>query len=155
MTDILFQRLMERFPPIDDYERVSIYGAYERIYLDLIESAFMKSKQFNLSKKIKNLALRIFDVNFIYIPLSDGGEKRWSVIFEPIILDKEKMSDESFKYQGNHSEHSIEVILPSTHPVITISTGNRGAIDLLPKQRDNYYNFVENIYRLFLQNANE
>ena len=65
------------------------------------------------------------------------------------------MSDESFKYQGNHSEHSIEVILPSTHPVITISTGNRGAIDLLPKQRDNYYNFVENIYRLFLQNANE
>ncbi len=155
MTEILFKKLRERFPPINDYERITVYEAYERVYLDLIESAFMKDKQFNSPEKIKNLAQRIFDVNFVYIPLNNGGEKRWTVIFEPIILDKGKMSEESFRYQENYSGHSIEVILPSSHPMITISTANRGAIDLFPKQRDNYYNFVEDVYKLFLQNANE
>jgi hypothetical protein len=155
MTDILFQKLKERFPPVNDYERISIYGAYERIYLDLIDYAFIGMPYFDSQERIKNLALKTFDVNFISKFLKDGGEQRLSIIFEPVILNKTKMSYELFEYHENHSGHSMDVMLPSTHPIITISTGNRGHVDLLPKQRENYYNFVENVYRLFLENANK
>jgi hypothetical protein len=153
MTDILFQRFRERFPSINDYERITIYGAYERIYLDLIEAEFISSPLFDSKEKIKDLALKIFDVNFIYKFLRDGLDERVGIIFDPIILPKPKMSYESFRRNMNYSGHSIEITLPASHPMITISTGNRGAVDLIEKQRDNYYNFVVEVYEIFLGNA--
>ncbi len=149
MTEILFQRLKKKFPPINDYERITIYEAYERIYLDLIEKEFSQGRYFNPKKEIKDLALEIFDTYFISKSLCDGGQERLAIIF----LEKfpSKISYKQFMYNTWYSGHSFDISLPASHPVITISTGNRGRTDLLDRQRDLYYNFVEGIYNLFME----
>ncbi len=151
MTERLVQRFRERFPPINGYERVTIYEAYERIYLDLIEQDFMPLRHFNPHREIKDLALKTFDVSFICKFLDNGGWNRLAIIFSEEILPKGKMSYELFRYNLWYDGHGIEVSLPATHPIITVSTGNRGRTDLLDRQRDLYYNFVEGIYNIFLE----
>ncbi|MEX2017564.1 MAG: hypothetical protein WD876_03765 [Candidatus Pacearchaeota archaeon] len=149
MTDVLFQRFRKRFPPINDYERISTYGADERIYLDLITLEFTKGKYINPQEEIKGLAQKVFDVNFIWKNLNDGGTKRLTLIFDP----GKQISEESFIYHENYSGHSIDINLPASHPEITISTGHRGKVVLLDRQRDKYFEFAEGVYNIFLDNA--
>lgn len=154
MTEILFQRFRGKFPAIGGQERITLYGAYERIYLNLMAREFLETPYFDSHEKIKDLASKTFDVNFISKFLNDGGQRRLAIIFVPIILPKSQGgTEELMRYNDNYSEHSIDIDLPTNHPMITISTGNRGRTDLLDRQRDIYYNFVEGIYGLFLENA--
>lgn len=155
MTEILFQRFRKRFPPIGGQERITIYEAFERIHLNLLEPEFANATFFTSQEKINSLAKRTFDVNFKwgYTHYSERL-KIPTIIFVPIILPKNQGgTEELMRYQDNYSEHSIEITLPANYPMITISTGNRGRTDLLDRQRDLYYNFVEGVYGLFLENA--
>ncbi len=155
MTEILFQKFKERFPPIGDCERITIYEAFERIHLYLIDEAFVDAPSFASQEKINDLASKTFDVNFrwghaYYSTLS----KVPTIIFDPVILPKaEGGTYKLMEYNDYYSGHSIEIELPSYFPKIIISTGNRGRTDLLDRQRDLYYNFVEGVYNLFLENA--
>ncbi len=151
MTDILFKRFRERFPPIGDRERITIYEAYERIYLDLIEREFVEAPQFDSLDKIKDLASKTFDVNFYWgYSHYNMSHNVPTIIFDPKCGTKKLM-----EYDDWYSCHSIEVDIPSFHLVITISTGNRGRADLIEKQRDKYFEFVEGVYKLFLENARQ
>jgi len=151
MTVVLFEKFKQRFPPIKNHDRVSIYEAYERIYLSIIDRQFIGAPDFNSEQKIKDLASKTFDVNFVSKTFEEGHKNKLYLIFEPIIFSK--MSKKSFLYNSSYSGHSIDINLPSFWPEITISTGNRGRTNLSQKQRDKYYNFVEEIYNLFLENA--
>jgi hypothetical protein len=153
MTSILFERFKKRFPPINEYERIRVYENFERIYLDLIKEEFLSAHYINPKEEIEELAKKIFDVNFACRSLSDGGDSRLAIIFDPIILPKGKMNEEDFMYHSWYDGHSIEISLPARHPMVTISTGNRGRTDLLNRQRDLYYNFTEEVYNLFLKKA--
>jgi len=141
MTYKLVEILKNEYPPINNFERVSIYGAYERIYLDLISKDFLNGGLLKDSKKIFELAQKLFDVPFTFGRKGDLGE---IIYFEP---------SSSNKYEQNHFAHYIKVEVPSNHPMITISTANRGAGELFKKQRDNYFKFVNETYNLFLKNA--
>ena len=140
MTDILFRRLVERFP-IEENMDVSTYENFERIYLRLSDMRFKKAPNFNSHDRIKNLASRIFDVDFAY---EKRGEIGPAIFFEPRLKTD---------YQRNHTNHHIEVQLPSKYPIIVIDTGNRGCGFLLDNQRDNYFKFVEETFNLFLNNT--
>lgn len=155
MTFILCERFKQRFPPINEYKRISVYEDYERIYLNLIEKEFLSAPCINPKEEIEELAKKTFDVNFECKSLNDGGDSRLAILFFPIILPKGKMNEEEFKYHQWFDDHSIEISLPARYPDITISTGNRGRTDLLDRQRDLYYNFTEGVYNLFLEKARD
>ena len=155
MTDILFNRFRNRFPPLNGYEKITIYGAYERIYLDLIGREFMSAPFINPEDEIKTLASKVFDVNFEWgYSYYDAKTKNPEIIFNPAGLSKDKGgTEELMRYQDNYSGHTIEIKLPARNPEITISTGNRGKTLLLDEQRDKYFEFVEEIYKIFLESS--
>ncbi|MDD5023281.1 MAG: hypothetical protein PHU63_03875 [Candidatus ainarchaeum sp.] len=74
MTYKLVELLKKEYPPLNDFERVSIYGAYERIYLNLISQDFLNNKFLIDSKKILELAQKLFDVPFTFGAKGDLGE---------------------------------------------------------------------------------
>ena len=151
MTFLLTERLKKRFPDINGSQRVDIYENYERIYLNLIAREFLNSPYINPLEELEKLALETFDAHFICEPIDNKKDIGLRVSFLPKILPKSKMSQESFEYQSRYSEHTIEISLPANHPEITISTGNRGRGNLLDKQRDLYFKFIEGVYNIFLK----
>ncbi|KHO54614.1 MAG: hypothetical protein QT10_C0014G0012 [archaeon GW2011_AR19] len=137
MTKILFSRLRKIFP---EPNKVSIYGAYERIYLSLHHKKFADAVSVNVShKNLKELASKIFEIPFEY---EKRGEIGPAIFFEPKI---------NRRSHQNYQQHYIKVSLPLKFPEIEISTGNRGSEFLFRKQRDDYYKFVEETYFLFLE----
>ncbi len=141
MTDILFKKLKEEFPPIHDFSRVTIYGAQERIYLNLIDEAFSDADPFNNASRVEQLARELFDVNFVFESRGDVGT---AIFFEPNVNDP---------YHLKHTHHYIQVHFRSRYPMMTIAIGNRGEGDLHDKQRENYFTFVKRIFELFVSNA--
>ena len=69
MTDILYKRLKERFP----YGTISVYGADERIEMFVSDKKFYENNSILSSKKVEELALRIFDVNFSFKNTEDSN----------------------------------------------------------------------------------
>jgi len=155
MTDMLFQRFRKRFPAINGQERITIYEAYERIHLNLIAPEFVDAPFINPQEEIKDLASKVFDVNFCWGHTYYNSIKKVpTIIFSPKILSKnEGGTEELMRYNGAYSGHSIEITLPANHPMITISTGNRGRTNLLYRQRWKYYYFVDGVYSSFLANS--
>jgi hypothetical protein len=143
MTDILANILRAEYPQINSFDPISIYGAHERIYLNLTNKKFHKAPKFNDSNKIFQIAEKIFDVPFDFEIKGDIGE---AIFFSP------QKNDE---YHQNHFGHYIQVHLPYSYPLITISTGNRGAVELFENQRMNYFQFVKETYNLFITNAEQ
>ena len=137
MTFELAQMLKETYPPILNFERINIYGKNERISLNLLDFCFDGKSNFNDHTKIEALARKIFDVPFVYEKKGDIGP---AIFFQPKINDS---------YHQNHTNHYINVYLPGKCPEITISTGNRGPSLLIDKQRQNYFQFVNQIFELF------
>ncbi len=90
MTDKLFKILKKEFPVFKSIERVRIYGAHERIYLNLIDKRFHKSKYFKDYDEIEKIANKIFDVPFVY---EIRGDVEKSIFFKPRnvkLFDKQK-----------------------------------------------------------------
>ena len=148
MSDKLYKTLCETFPPIGSCKapRITLYppdsgGTWiERIYLNLIEKEFLKIEQpIVKSKEIKELAGRIFeDIEFNFFKHQEEGNV---ISFIPDGIDS---------YSQNYIGHYISVRDPLRYPIITISTGNRGSIRLYPRQRKKYFQFVKELYGLFL-----
>jgi hypothetical protein len=143
MTDILVRRLERGFPSFRGHMMVWVYGANERIHLSLPGSGMNPDVFFYSHEKIEGIARKIFDVPFKYERQGDTGP---AVFFEP----EEGNPD---PYQQNHYGHYIWVKLPFAFPEIEISTHNRGAAILFPKQRNNYFRFVTEVYQAFVLNA--
>lgn len=141
MTDILVDILNKEYRGVCGSGCVSVYGVYERIYLNLTNEKFSKAPSFNDSKKILRIAKEIFDVPFDFEMKGDIGE---AIFFSPKINDA---------YHQNHFGHYIQVHLPSAYPMITISTGNRDAVKLFETQRNNYFEFVKGLYSMFINHA--
>ena len=142
MTDKLFKILKKEFPVFKSIERVWIYGANERIYLNLIDKRFHNAKYFYNYDEIEKIANKIFDVPFVY---ETRGDAEKSIFFKPRNLNN--------KYEMNYDFQHITVHLPSLFPQITIDTGNRGSVELFDKQRDKYYGFVINVFNKFSEYA--
>ena len=140
MTEKLVKILSKLYPPIENNNRVSIYGAHEEIYLLLFDYIFVNAK-INDIEVFRKSADKIFDVPFY---LGSKGDIKNAVFFEPNSQDE---------YQQNYSNHFIQISLPSKFPKMTISTGNRGKVKLLDKQREKYLEFVKNVYKIFVDNA--
>lgn len=142
MTDILFEMLIKRFPPVNRFQRIGIYGAYERIYMNLLENfpqhSISRKEMMQAHAEFEAIAREIFDVPFRY---EKQGTCDYGVYFE-----ETKAND---AYMKNYQGHIIEIHLPSNYPRITIWTGNRGAATLFDKQRQNYFQFVEAIQQTF------
>lgn len=154
MTEKLYNMLIKRFPPIHENYRISIYEAYERIYLSLSEREFAEGPIFDSLEKIDNLASKLFDVNFrwgkTYYP-----EPIPTICFDPIIIPKSEGGTEKMMEYGNYyDEQSIEIKIPFSFIQMTINTGNRGVTFLHPKQRQKYFDFVVGVHGLFIENAN-
>ena len=145
MTDQLYKMFCSRFPPIPETgtERVTTYMGVERIHLKLIDKAFFDTERVTDSKIVKNTAEKIFDdVEFRFYTLQEEGDV---ILFEPYGLDG---------YKQNYVGHAIEVLQrPRRSPVITFSTGNRGAIRLKDRQRKKYFDFAVELNDIFLKEA--
>ena len=141
MTDVLADILRKEYPPLNGVERVSTYENNERIYLNLIPLIALFPPMFTDSNKIFEIAKNTFDVPFKFEKRGDIGE---AVFFEPAINDK---------YHQNHFGHYIHIDLPFSYPLITIFTGNRGAVSLIAQQRQRYFDFVNKVYKSFQDNA--
>ena len=150
MSDKLFELFCQKFPPTPlGYQRISVYPPsecekptwIERIHLDLIEKEFLNIKQPIVKlEEIGELAERIFnDINFDFYKYQEEGNL---IFFRPNGIDN---------YCQKYSGHFIEIYEPLRYPKILISTGNRGSIELHPKQRRKYFQFVKKLYELFLR----
>lgn len=137
MTELLFRMLSERFPPLNR-ERITSYGAMERIYADLVDPLFANSLLFDCRRTVRDIAGRIFDVPF---SCDSRGDVGFGVFFWPNTPDS---------YSQGYANHYIAVQTPSRHPVITLSTHNRGAGILLERQRSKYFRFVDEIFDAFV-----
>jgi hypothetical protein len=140
MTVELVKILYEIYPPKDGLDKVnniSIYGAHERVYLTLLNRSFIDSKKISDINIFRPLAENIFDVPFY---IGSRGDVKNAVFFEPNSPDK---------YSQNYSNHYIQINLPLTYLEMTISTGNRGRVDLFDKQRKKYVEFVNGVYDIF------
>ncbi len=147
MSDKLYQLLCRRFPPTcRGYKRISIYPPcedenptwIERIHLNLVEKEFLDIKESLVkSEEIEGLAKEIFDdIPFRFYKNQEEGN---IIYFAPEGIDN---------YNQKYFGHFIEIHEPLIIPKITISTGNRGSIDLHQRQRKKYFKFVENLYDL-------
>jgi hypothetical protein len=150
MVDKLVKRFIDRFPPIPETgaERVTTYFGVERVYLQLIDEAFLNKEEKGLntpvleSNGIKRIAERIFnDVEFRFYhgKVDCGLDDEDVVFFSPEWSRIKKIQDYKERYGGQ----SIEV-LQGNHrwPFITFNLANRGTSFLSDKQRDKYYNFA-------------
>ncbi|MEA3229646.1 MAG: hypothetical protein U9P44_01915 [archaeon] len=145
MSEVLYKMFCEKFPPIGSVSRISVYPLdsggtlIERIYLNLLDESFIEVEEpLTDSDSIKKLAGKIFDdVEFDFYKHSEEGN---IIFFNPEGVDD---------YSQNYSGHYIAVREPLKIPVITISTGNRGAIKLNSRQRDKYFYFVCELYDMF------
>lgn len=155
MSDILYKMFCEKFPPTPRrVPRVSIYPPnggeswIERIHLNLIEKIFIdrdrKEPPLLESKDIDCLAEKIFDdINYEFYEQQEEGNV---IDFSPEGIDD---------YTQNYMGHYIAVHEPLRIPRITISTGNRGSIGLHKRQREKYFQFVDELYGIFLKKAKE
>lgn len=148
MTVELVKMFEDRFPPVGPHKvpRVSTYHGIERIYLTLLDEVFVGiNKPLVTIDEIKTLAHKIFDkdVNFEFKE-NQGTLDGAVILFEPRGGDN---------YSMNYSGHSIQVHKPFIVPEITLSLANRGTAKLYPKQRNKYFQFVNNLYELFVNNS--
>jgi len=141
MTEKLYSLLKEEYPEANGSEQVTIYGAHERIYLNILDERLRGAPEIKDSSEITRIAEEVFDVPFEFEAKGDVGE---AVFFNPVSEDP---------YQQNHYAHFVQVYLPSNYPLIIISTGNRGAVELFQIQRKNYFDYIMKIHELFLRNA--
>ena len=70
MTETLFKILNEKYPPINGASIISIYEAYERVYLTLYNKIFL-----DLEKPLINLD-NIESIAKIYLIILDLNAKR-------------------------------------------------------------------------------
>tara|TARA_Y100000034_G_C6805003_1_gene361386 strand:+ start:390 stop:848 length:459 start_codon:yes stop_codon:yes gene_type:complete len=150
MTDILYKRLKERFP----YGTISVYGADERIEMFVSDKKFYENNSILSSKKVEELALRIFDVNFSFKNTEDSN---YLLYFKPNLNplgDRGlKWEDPEVQYQLNYDSHFFKMNLGLETVInMVIATGWRGAFKLFDEQRDKYLNFVEGISNLLIGN---
>lgn len=133
---------MSIYPPAEDEDNCALV---ERIYLDLIEKIIIntdRTKKLIEVSLIENLAKKIFDdVNFKFYEDSEEGP---IIFFEPTKIDK---------YSDSYTHHYIAVDKKLRIPTLTISTGNRGAIELHPRQRKKYFQFVNELYETYVASA--
>lgn len=145
MSDLLLKKLREMFPPVGPkkFERITTYppnsGKWiEKIHLNLIEKRFLDLKEpIVKSREIEEIAENIFDVEYDFYEHQEEGNV---ILFRPNFCDE---------YNQNYSGHYIALENPLKIPKITISTGNRGSIQLMGPQREKYLLFVEKTYKLF------
>ena len=151
MSDVLLKMFRERYPPVGpkDYERLSTYpfngGDYiERIYLELLEKIFVDLyKPLIVPEDIEKLAEKIFDdIDHKFYYLQDEG---YIISFKP--------PADIDEYFQSYAEHTISVKKPFIFPKITFSTGNRGSIKLHDRQREKYFQFANELYDIFMENA--
>jgi hypothetical protein len=142
MTSKLRDLLVEKYPYETENSKSSffIYGAGERIYLNLYHKSFC-SKEHGLinHEEIDRIARNFF--NLFY-------EMRKIDKDEIIILNP----DNDMKHR-EYDGHNITVYSPFFYPCMEISTGHRGNGDLTGEQRQKYFEFVKEIYEKFLENA--
>ena len=148
MTDKLVKMFEGKYPPVGPHQtsRVSTYNGIERIYLTLLDEVFVGiEKPLVVMGEIKTLANKIFDSDTNVRFEEDPGTLDGAVIiFEP------RSGDD---YSMNYGGHAIQVHKPFVVPVITLSLANRGAAKLYHKQRNKYFRFVNNLYRLYIERA--
>ncbi len=155
MSDVLLKMFCERYPPLDPHntERLSTYpyggGDWiERIYLELNENIFSdliedSSGPLIVPEDIEKLAEKIFDdIDYKFFYHQDEG---YIISF--------KLPSGMDEYFESYSEHIISVQEPFYFPIIAFWTGNRGSIKLHDRQRDKYFQFANELYDIFMENA--
>jgi len=151
MSDVLLKMFRERYPPVGlhNTERLSTYpfngGDYiERIYLELLEKIFVDLyKPLIVPEDIEKLAEKIFDdIDYKFFYHQDEGHIISFML--PTGMDE---------YFESYSEHIISVKEPFYFPKITFWTGNRGSIKLHKRQREKYFQFANELYDIFMENA--
>ncbi|MFH0870037.1 MAG: hypothetical protein V1866_03190 [archaeon] len=153
MSDKLYERLRREFPPTPiGYKRLSVYPPsdeerptwIERIHLNFSEREFLDMKEpFVTLEDIGMLAQKIFnDINFDFQSVQNGDDKGHFIFFLPKGINK---------YVASYSGHYIKVDEPLRYARMTFSTGNRGCIELHPRQRDKYFQFAKQAHALYLK----
>jgi len=153
MSDKLYERLCREFPPtLTGYKRLSVYPPtdeerptwIERIHLNFSEKEFFDIEEsFVTSEDIGMLARKIFnDITFDFQSVQEGCDKGHFIFFR---------SEGINRYNQNYSGHFIEVVEPLRRARMLFSTGNRGRIELHPRQRDKYFQFAKQAHALFIE----
>ena len=152
MSDKLVEMFRKRYPLTPrGYDRIYTYppnGSIERIHLHLVEKDFLKfldkKKPLADISSIKNIAQEVFnDIGCKFYTLEEQG------IDNIFSFYPKKMDDYNESYTG----HFIEIREPLIIPKIMISTGNRGRIKLHDRQRKKYFQFINEVYDIFVQNS--
>ncbi len=145
MSDILYKKLIGKFPPVGEFKvkRVTVYPqtdeenprGIERIYVKFLEERFINKNSHLELGDLEKIANEVFpDIEFEGKSLGDEGDV---ILFNPGNPAKEYQ-----KYQG----HAFRFYYEGTVPIIEISTGNRGDIGLSDEQRERYFEFCMKVY---------
>ncbi len=139
MTQRLYEMFKEKYP--HKWNGFSIYGAMERIELSLLDKSFIDKGNLISLDEINRISKKHFN-NFYELNRGDS-RKGVYVVLNPL---------SSIKYDS-YFGHSFYI--PKFHaPLdIEISTGNRGRVDLTNEQRKKYFNFVNDLFLKFKENA--
>jgi hypothetical protein len=147
MVEILAELIKSNFELINpkqivvyDSKKIDINLRTEKLITNVNRLTSQK-KQFNNHERVRSIAEKIFDVDFLY-ETKDG--------IGPAVFFMPSQSDD---YNMNHKGHYIQVHLPEFYPRITIGTGIRTEkhnFVLLKQQREHYFEFVKKVYDEFL-----
>ena len=153
MANQLYQQLLEKYPRINDFDRVSGYpppNGLERISLILKSEEFAKArKELITIPEIKDIAEKVFDdVAWKFYEIE--GTLQNAIVFDS---SKPPVTRNSRQYAQKYDNHLIQILSPFYYPSIELSLGWRGNSQLHSKQREKYFSFINSMYDKFLENA--
>jgi len=135
--------LQERYP--EPPNQVGVLGA-DRIWLTLRSREFLPNVILVMPEDISGVADKVFD------DVHHEFHKKLGTIDNVLTFDSEKSNNSDVNYVKSYDNHSVSFPRLSI-PEIEILTGNRGNAALHERQRQKYFDFVNQVYGLFLSKA--
>lgn len=140
MTQKLYEMFKKKYP--QKYNNSSIYGADERINISLKDKLFIGNTDLMPLSELNEICNKYFRGFYKIEDAKNFSLRGIFVLFEV---------DGLRKYQ-NYFGHSFWI--PQFIPLdMEISTGNRGNFLLEDRQRENYFEFVNDIFEKLKENA--
>ncbi len=140
MTQKIYEMFKKKYP--QEYNNFSIYGADERINLSLKDKLFIDKGNLMPLSELDDICNKYFRG---FYKIQDARKFSLKGIFVLFEVD-------GLREYKNYFGHSfwISHFIPLE---MEISTGNRGNFLLTKKQRENYFEFVNDIFEKLKENA--
>lgn len=140
MTQKLYEMFKKKYP--QEYNNFSIYGADERINLSLKDKLFIEKTDLMSISELDGICNKYFKGFYKIKDAEDFSLRGIFVLFEV----------DGLKRYQNYFGHSFWITRFAPLEM-EIATGNRGNFLLTEKQRENYFEFVNDIFEKLKENA--